>query len=62
MLGKFLRLGSLVVVLSLLLMPMAGATNAQEPPPLEEQIEQSIVAGLAWLALQQNLDGSWGWG
>ncbi|OGO26403.1 MAG: hypothetical protein A2W33_10765 [Chloroflexi bacterium RBG_16_52_11] len=50
------------MVLSLLLMPMAGATNAQEPPPLEEQIEQSIVAGLAWLALQQNLDGSWGWG
>jgi len=43
--------------------PLGWSVSAQDgPPPLEEQIEASIVRGLAWLAAQQNPDGSWGWG
>ena len=39
-------------MLLLAVSPAWGATN--------EQIEQAIVKGLAWLAAQQNPDGSWG--
>lgn len=47
-----------IAVLSLLLAitPVASA----DPPTLEEEIEASIVDGLAWLDGQQNPDGSWG--
>ena len=47
-----------VAVLALLLAvtPVASA----DPPTLEEEIEDSIVAGLEWLAGQQNPDGSFG--
>lgn len=46
-----------VAVLALLLSvtPVASA----DPPTLEEEIEASVVAGLEWLAAQQNPDGSW---
>jgi hypothetical protein len=60
MFRKLLRIGSLGVILSLLVMPLAGSSYAQEPLTLDEQIEQSILAGLEWLASVQNLDGSWG--
>jgi len=46
------------LMLALAVMPVAGA---EEPPiPLEDQIETSVVNGLAWLAVQQNPDGSFG--
>lgn len=41
-----------VAILLLAVMPARAAT--------EEEIEQAIVDGLAWLAAQQNPDGSWG--
>jgi hypothetical protein len=43
------------LVLALAIMPIAGA---EEPPTLEEQIEDSVVLGLDWLAGQANPDGS----
>jgi len=60
MIRKFLSLFTALLVLSFALMPLSGSTLAQEPP-IEDQIEQAVVAGLAWLASAQNPDGSWGW-
>jgi len=37
--------------------PEASAT-----PPTQAEIDAAIDAGMAWLAAQQNSDGSWGWG
>lgn len=52
------------LIMALIFGPMAWMASAQDSqPPFEEQIESSIVAGLAWLADQQSGDGSWGsWG
>jgi hypothetical protein len=50
-----------VLMLSLLVVPLAGMAAAQDnEPSLEEQIEESIANGLTWLASQQAGDGSWG--
>lgn len=46
------------VLLALLLLPMASMTPSSKAAT-EEEIEDSIVKGLAWLASQQNPDGSW---
>ena len=56
---RILITGTLIVVLTLLVGPlgMAGARPAMD---LEDDVETSILAGLAWLAAQQNGDGSWG--
>ncbi len=56
---RILIIGALIVVLTLLFGPlgMAGARPAMD---LEDDIETSILAGLDWLAAQQNGDGSWG--
>lgn len=43
-----------VVALTLAATPIAGAQT------LEDDIEASVVAGLGWLAEQQNIDGSFG--
>jgi hypothetical protein len=47
-------IGSVILILSLLLWTPAAAIAPEE-------IEAAIVSGLAWLAGQQNEDGSWGY-
>jgi len=47
---------SILVLLGLLLAMFAIPVQAAP----EDEIEESIAAGLAWLADQQNADGSWG--
>jgi hypothetical protein len=54
------KIGLAVLMLSLLIWAPVGAQNGG--PTFEEQIEDAIVDGLAWLAGQQNADGSWGYG
>jgi hypothetical protein len=46
----------LALAVAFAMMPMASA----DPGTLEEDIETSVVAGLAWLEAQQNPDGSFG--
>jgi len=56
--GRLRKSLILLAVLALMLMatPIAGAQT------LEDDIEVSVVAGLEWLATQQNADGSFGLG
>jgi hypothetical protein len=49
-----------VIVIALILGPLGWTVSAEEGPATPEAIEASIVSGLAWLADQQNGDGSWG--
>lgn len=53
------KIALLLVILGLMLGLMVVPAQAEEPPTVED-IEDSIVAGLAWLVPQQNPDGSWG--
>jgi hypothetical protein len=46
-----------VLTLSLMVGPLAGA---QPPAATDEEIEQAVAKGVAWLANRQNGDGSWG--
>jgi glutamine cyclotransferase len=51
-----------ITTLILTIGPFGGTVSAQDgPPPLQDQIETAVVSGLAWLANQQNEDGSWGY-
>jgi hypothetical protein len=60
--SKTLTIVLVIVLITSLLGPLGWSAGA-EPPPLEEQIEQAIVDGLAWLADQQHEDGYWeDWG
>ena len=54
------KIASLLVILGLMLGMMVVPAQAEEPPTVED-IEDSIIAGLAWLVSEQNpTDGSWG--
>jgi hypothetical protein len=58
-----MKMKSFVKVAGLCILLMAFVTLTGTPTTKaasEEEIEASIVAGLAWLASQQNADGSWG--
>jgi hypothetical protein len=57
---RITRFGLLILALILALGLFGGIAQAEDPPSLEEQIEEAIVNGLAWLASQQAWDGSWG--
>jgi hypothetical protein len=57
---QILKIGSILMLLALVFAPLSGGVQAQEPT-LEEKIEATVVKGLAWLAAQQNEDGSWGY-
>jgi hypothetical protein len=51
------------IVATILFVFLLLPTVTMQPPATaatEEEIEESIVKGLAWLAAQQNPDGSWG--
>lgn len=49
-----------VLLASLLVVPLAGAAGAQEPPT-QEEVKAAIEKGVAWLAGQQDDDGFWGY-
>jgi hypothetical protein len=51
---------AIVLLLFALVAFASGPAVSAQPPP--EDIEASIVAGLAWLASQEDLPGSWGGG
>lgn len=57
---KSLIIGFIVLAMMLIWPLQRTVNSADDPPTLEEQIEEAIVNGLAWLATQQNPDGSWG--
>ena len=52
-------LGSVLVILSMALVPLGGQVTAEDPDPKEV----AITNGLAWLASAQAADGGWspGW-
>jgi len=54
--NRILKLSLAVLLATLGLTAFVGIPNVRAPT---DEIENSIVAGLAWLALQQNADGSW---
>jgi hypothetical protein len=53
-----IRLALVVLIGSLLVVPLAGTAGANGPPTPEE-VRAAIEEGVAWLAQQQNADGSW---
>jgi hypothetical protein len=60
---KVFLLFPVVAVLALIFGLLGGTASAQDGVATPEEIEQTIVDGLTWLASQQDVDGSWGdWG
>jgi len=55
---QILKIGSILMLLALIVAPLSGRVRAQEPT-LDERIETAVMNGVAWLAAQQNPDGSW---
>ncbi len=49
-----------MVGIALAVLALAVAPGLAQATDLEDQIEDSIAGGLAWLAAQQHPDGSWG--
>jgi len=55
---QILKIGSILMLLALIFAPLSGEVHAQGPT-LDDRIETAVTNGVAWLAAQQNPDGSW---
>jgi len=49
-----------LALFAILLLSIAGALTVTTRAATEEELEQAIETGVAWLATKQNPDGSWG--
>jgi hypothetical protein len=54
------RISGITAFIFTIIFLFTGVLAIADPPPTEEEIEASIAAGIAWLANEQNSDGSWG--